>query len=1106
MDPKASLLNRLSDGYLSSLKTWLKGGDTLLVEELWEGAKTLLCALAQVETKKHLVIISSQQHWLEDLFLFLQITPLDFPSWDMLPSENKAPSLDITGERLRVLKEIKEKKNPQVIVTSFQAVLERVISPQTFEKNHLIVKKGDSLPFHELAPVFSSLGYHRKSVAADKGEFALRGGIVDIFPPTSTEPFRIEFEDEQICSVRFYDPISQLSQKKIEEALITPANEMKFLEKEGDSATLFDYLGANTLVVFDDLLALEDHYVQFLQSMEGKLPKSFLSLPEFFENVKNLQKLYFTAAPLEELSEVTLLDKGKINPYSATAAPQKVKFQAFNQDLIASRWRHIFFPLFPTFCPREMTLEDFSSEQFLTTILNFPIDIEFLTTTASEEHNLREKIKALGDVFAAKIRFAQGYLTNGFFLKEPGFALIPSPELSHRYKVHRTKQRTHYHGMAHEVFSLASGEFVVHMQSGIGRFLGIEKRPNHIGVETEFLLLEYAEGAKLYVPMDQARDITKYIGTAEEAPELHTLGSSRWKSMREKTERAIVDYAQDLLELQAERLVREGFVYPPHSALVKQFSEEFPYIETPDQKEAIVKVYDDMMSKRPMDRLVCGDVGYGKTEVAMRAAFKAVVDGGKQVAVLVPTTVLASQHYESFLARMGDFSLKIGLLCRFRTAKEMRETLQETALGTLDILVGTHRIVSEDVAFKDLGLVIIDEEQRFGVKTKEHLKKLKKEVDCLTLSATPIPRTLYLSLVGARDMSLINTPPEDRLPIQSVVAQSSDELLKSTLLRELARDGQAYVVHNRVETIYGMADKIRALLPGARVIIGHGQMHAEELDAVFHTFKSGKADILVATSIIENGIDIPNANTILIDRADRFGMADLYQMRGRVGRWNKKAYCYFLVPNLRDLSGISRKRLSALVESSGYGGGMKIAMRDLEIRGAGNILGMEQSGHITTIGFHLYCKLLKKALNALKKKRSLIFTGNLKIELPYDARLPETYVNETSLRMEIYQRLGDMEEAGAIDALKGELTDRFGPIPVQVEWLFHIAKIRLFAEPRQFSLLRLAKGTLCAVQTFDKKKSIERTFAFPLPKTPEELEVKVIAALKAHFFLPDDSI
>jgi transcription-repair coupling factor (superfamily II helicase) len=649
------------------------------------------------------------------------------------------------------------------------------------------------------------------------------------------------------------------------------------------------------------------------------------------------------------------------------------------------------------------------------------------------------------------------------------------------------------------MLSISPGEAVVHMNSGIGRYIGIERRPNHLGVETEFMVLEYAEGGKLYVPMEQANLISKYIGSSDEKPELHTLGSSRWKRSREKTEAAIVGYASDLLKLQAERVIKGGFAYPEDSEPVKQFAEEFPYVETPDQLLAIEQIKKDMVSKQSMDRLICGDVGYGKTEVAMRAAFKAVIDGHKQVAVLVPTTVLAMQHFETFSERMANYPIKVGVLSRFVKPKEIENTLEGAANGTIDIIIGTHRLVSQDVTFKNLGLVIIDEEQRFGVKAKEHLKQIRKEVDCLTLSATPIPRTLYMSLTGARDLSIINTPPEDRLPIQSVVCTLSEDLIKNALLRELARDGQSYIIHNRVETIFQMADKIRTLVPTARIVVGHGQMSAQELDMVFHTFKSGKADILVATSIIENGIDIPNANTILIDRADRFGLADLYQMRGRVGRWNRKAYCYFLVPNTKELSEISRKRLSALTLSAGHGGGMKIAMHDLEIRGAGNILGTEQSGHVAAIGFQLYCKLLKKTIAALQKKEAPLFYQEVKIEFPYDARLPEDYVNETTLRMEIYQRLGDAENEKEIDELINEVRDRFGPLPPQVEWLHHITRIRLFAARNSFSYLKLTKVVFLAEQTHGKKNKISKKILIQLPKTPQELEHTILATLHANF-------
>lgn len=1090
MDRKALLEQLYNEPQLQQFQEWLKANHSFLLEELWEGAKTFFAALALHATKKNILLLTSNSHFAEDWkWFFPAMEPLEFPSWDMLPGEGGKPPIDVVGERFRLLQKMQE-RGPHMVIASLQAVLEKVVSPKTLESNHLKLNKGMSIPFSEIPAFLESLGYRRESVAAEKGEFALRGGILDIFPVTYPEPYRIEFWEDEIVSLRSYDPNSQLSQKKVEEVLITPAEELKILENREKQGTLLDYLGKETLVIFDDLVALEDKYVLLKQSMAGSFPHTFLTISQFFTLIEDMQKLYYIPSPLKDLSEAHYTKQ------------KELTFSFFDEKLKARLFSHPLYPLFPTFCPREIEIENFRADDFLKTILSFPVTACFLSANDSEEQSVVAKIEGIPTHAEAKKHFLPGYLTSGFFLKEQKIALIPHPELTGRYRLHRTSARSHYHALAHEVFSLTSGEFVVHMQSGIGRYLGIEKRANHLGIETEFLLLEYAEGSKLYVPMEQASQLTKYIGVSEESPSLHTLGSTKWQKLKEKTEQAILDYASDLLELQAERMLKEGFVYPPHSALTNQFNEEFPYTETADQKLAILKVYEDMMSKRPMDRLICGDVGYGKTEVAMRAAIKAVIDGGKQVAVLVPTTVLALQHFENFSARMEGFPLRIEQLSRFRTAKENKKTLDDLNQGLIDIVIGTHRLISSDVAFKNLGLVIIDEEQRFGVKAKEHLKKLKTEVDCLTLSATPIPRTLYLSLVGVRDMSVINTPPSDRLPIQSAVAQYSEELIQGVLLRELARGGQAYVIHNRVETIYGLADKLRQLIPQARLVVGHGQMDGEELDRVFHAFKSGQADILVATSIIENGIDIPNANTILIDRADRFGLADLYQMRGRVGRWNKKAYCYFLVPSVRDLSADARKRLQAISEASGYGGGMKIAMRDLEIRGAGNILNVQQSGHIAEVGFHLYCKLLKKTLHALKNRREILFTGTLKMEFPFDARLPEEYINEASLRMEFYQRLGDAEEESEIEAMDKELTDRFGAYPPAVAWLLSSARLRLFAEPRGFTLLRLLKGTLYAVQKFDKQKRVEKTVAIQPPKTPKELEERLLAALRGNFTLP----
>lgn len=1062
----------------------------LVIEDLWDCPKALLASLAVEKSGKHLVILSGdsrESRLFDDLLYFTGQKPLEFPAWESLPSEEIPPSPDVVGERYNVLRQIQESPSPQIIFTSPQAVLQKLLPPKKLQNLHLVLKTGSEVPFDELPHVLAEMGYHRKAVAADKGEFAVRGGIIDLYPVNSPDPFRIEFWENEIASIRKYDPISQGSVGKVEEIVITPGEELELLAQSEELATLFDYLPQDTLVLFDHLAHLEEKFVA-LKQMAGIQTRTFITLEALLEQIHGHQKLYFIETPLEDISQVRLLDKHLL----------LTEFEAFNHTFQACRWRHPFLPLFASFCPPGHDLEAFSPDDFLLVLSESKeVKAQFVCQNISESNALKERLAQLPSPPSGS--FETGYLSSGFFLPEGEFALIPMTELTHRYKVRRQKQRTHYHTLPVEMLSLTPGEAVVHMNSGIGRYIGIEKRKNHLGVDTEFMLVEYAEGGRLYVPMEQANLISKYIGSGEEKPELHTLGSSRWKKTRERTERAILGYAEDLLKLQAERSMKEGFSYPADGELMQQFEQEFPYEETPDQLLAINSLKGDMCSKRLMDRLVCGDVGYGKTEVAMRAAFKTIVDGGKQVAVLVPTTVLAMQHFDTFSDRMGNYPLKVRVLSRFVKPKEAKLTLEGVADGSIDVLIGTHRIIGGDVTFKNLGLVIIDEEQRFGVRVKEHLKKIRTDVDCLTLSATPIPRTLYMSLIGARELSVINTPPEDRLPIQSVVCTASEELIKNALLRELARDGQAYVIHNRVETIFQMADQIRTLVPSARIVVGHGQMSAQELDVVFHAFKSGKADILIATSIIENGIDIPNANTILIDRADRFGLAELYQMRGRVGRWNRKAYCYFMVPSTRELSELSRKRLSALTQSSGHGGGMKIALHDLEIRGAGNILGTEQSGHVAAIGFQLYCKLLKKTIAALQKKGTPLSYHEVKLEFPYDARLPEEYVNETTLRMEVYQRLGDAETEEEIDLLIEEVRDRFGPLPPQVQWLHRISRIRLFAAQNQFTLLKFTKMVFAAEQMHGKKEKISRKIILQLPKTPEELEEKVIAALKANF-------
>lgn len=1089
----------LNSEKLRMLQHALREGQSVLIEELWNAPKALVAALAQAATGKHVLILTGasleEVRLFQDFAYFTDRPIVDFPAWETLPSENIPPSPDIVGDRYKVLQQLVERREPHIILSNLQACLQKVMLPEKFSGLYLRVKVGESIGFESLISKLAEMGYRRSSVASDKGEFAVRGGIIDVYPVSSPDPFRLEFWGDEIESLRIYDPVGQKSIKSVREIEIMPGQELEFLSS-GKLCTILDYLGDNTIVVFDDLLALEDRYTTLL-SICGKPTGSFSSIEQFLERVEPLQKVYLAQQPIEQLSEMQVLEKVSTGYYSENAPLYTIAFQMFNRDLQAKRWQHPFVTVSDYLIPDAPEDQEITGQeifQALGKLAATSCHLHVLCSTELEETSFHQKIIDAKIILPKHTHFNLGYLSSGLAISDIKLILLPLTEITHRYKIRRQKQRSTYHTVPSEVYDLTPGELVVHLNNGIGRYLGLEKRVNHNGVLSEFFVLEYAENAKLFVPINQAYLISKYIGSSDEIPKMHTIGSSRWKKQKEHTERAIMGYATELLEMYAKREMKGGFSYPSDTSDLQAFEEDFPYVETEDQLQAIAAVKEDMLSNKSMDRLVCGDVGYGKTEVAMRAAFKAVMDGRKQVALLVPTTVLSMQHFDSFIERMANFPINIGVLSRFRTARQIRETLDGVEKGSVDILIGTHRMISADVKFKDLGLVIIDEEQRFGVKAKEHLKKIKTGVDCLTLSATPIPRTLYMSLIGARDMSVISTPPQDRLPITTVIAEAQDVLLKNALLRELSRDGQAFIIHNRVDTIYDMAARVKKLLPQARVVVGHGQMHSDELDSVFHTFKNGQADILIATTIIENGIDIPNANTILIDRADRFGLAELYQMRGRVGRWNRRAYAYFLVPSVKSLPELSRKRLNALVEASGYGGGMKIAMRDLEIRGAGDLLGLDQSGHVSSIGFHLYCKLLKRTIQALQGKIPSVITDT-KLEFPVDARLPEEYVNAINLRMEMYQRLGEAISWEDVDLIWEELKDRFGPPPEPAVWLYHLTRIRVIAALNGYTLVRLDKFSLTTEQHKGKQAEMRKVLIGKY-KTPQELEDRVVSLLK----------
>jgi transcription-repair coupling factor (superfamily II helicase) len=1067
--------------HLKQFEELLLAEPSLLFEGLWDGPKAYLAALLAKKSGKNILIISGegrQDRLLDNLSFFGAESLFDFPAWETLPGEEIAPSSDIVGKRFEVLHRLATEKKSHIVLASMQACFQHVLPPDSLVPFCCSWKKGDEILFHTIAPLLESIGYVKRAIASDKGEFALRGGIIDVFPTCSPDPFRIEFFGDTIEQIRTFDPVGQKSIGKVDSLFISPAREDELLKMEAKPSLLFDYLGKEAIVIFDDLLSLEDRYVR-LKKMEGSTP--------FFEEAFRHRTLFWSKEPIEELSDVLMGKKVGRAFYSGQAAAQPIRFSVMERQVETKRSTHPFVEIGDYFSPGENSAVGKEEIiQGIGRVAGTPAKLELVAASDGEELTLKNLLK--GTPLPADNTVRRGYLTSGFVVPDE-LILLPMPELTRRYKTRREKWRSTYHTPPSEFHEIQKGDVVVHFHQGIGRFLGIEKQINHLKQESEFMVIEYAESGKLFVPLSQSHLVSRYIGSREEMPTFSTLGSGRWQKTKNVTQQAIVGYAEEMLRRNAEREIQGGFQYPVDSAEMEAFELEFPFTETEDQLRAIHDVKRDMCATKAMDRLICGDVGYGKTEVAMRAAYKAVVDGKKQVAVLVPTTVLAQQHAESFAARMANTPVTVASVSRFNTPKENKTVLEKVKNGSVDILIGTHRLLSKDVTFKDLGLIIIDEEQRFGVRAKEALKAFKAGVDCLTMSATPIPRTLYMSLIGAREISTINTPPQDRLPIKTLIAARENQTIQNALLRELSRDGQAFFIHNRIETLFQVGEELQKLLPQARVLCAHGQMDGDEIDTLFHAFKSGKADILVTTTIVENGVDIPNANTILIDRSDTFGLADLYQLRGRVGRWNRPAYAYFLIPPQRELPEIVRKRLYALAESSGYGGGMKIAMRDLEIRGAGDILGTQQSGQVAAIGFHLYCKLLKRTIAALSKKEKPSFTET-KMEFSYNAKLSEEYIPETSLRLEIYHRLGEATTPEEVDAILAELIDRFGPAPSCVYWLYHLTRIRVIATAKQIVSLKFDTHTV-TIETAAGK----RVAALGKVGTPADLEAAVVKAM-----------
>jgi transcription-repair coupling factor (superfamily II helicase) len=861
---------------------------------------------------------------------------------------------------------------------------------------------GDFLPIDRLTSWLLERGMQRAEVVEVPGEFSLRGGIFDVFPTDATDPVRIEFFGDDVESIRPFDAESQRSLDRWESVTLTipPTFDDQSIASFGSA---IEHFPQGTWVALVELADLREEGRHYLSRVDD--PRGLFSVDSAFERLIRFPSVTVSALAADSLEVTAHLRIESVERFSGDLAKVKAELDsaaAGDQVLIAC-------------------------------------------------HNAAE-VERLGEVFGdtvlaqeGRLHRAIGRIRAGFHLIDASTLVIADHELFARADVRRSVTRRRYESRAIDSFlDLNEGDLVVHVNHGIARYRGLQFVDRSSEHAEETLLLEFAEGTKLYVPIAKIDLVQKYVGGGKAAPVLSKIGSSSWEKRKKRVAEAVVDLAQELLDIQAQRASQPGFAYPKDdSHWMAEFEAAFPFEETPDQLTAIDATKRDMAQQKPMDRLICGDVGYGKTEIAIRAAFKAV-DAGKQVAVLVPTTILAEQHHRSFAARMGEFPFNIEVVNRFRPRAEVREVLKRAALGGLDILIGTHRILQKDVAFKDLGLVVIDEEQRFGVEDKEWLKTFRSTVDVLTLSATPIPRTLHMSLLGIRDISNLETPPPDRKAIETRIIRFDKETIRRAIHRELNRDGQIYFVHNRIYDIVSVADKIQSIVPEAKIAIAHGQMGGEALERTMLDFIRRKFDILVATTIIESGLDIPNVNTIFINEADKYGLADLHQLRGRVGRFKHRAYAYLLLESDRPVTPNAVKRLKAIEEFTSLGAGFKIALRDLEIRGAGNILGPEQSGHIESVGYELYCSLLESAVRSLTNQPEKPFY-DCSVELSWRAYLPKDYVPGPRVKIELYRRLARLRSLDHLADFRQELSDRFGALPRPAENLLAEAELRILA-------------------------------------------------------------
>ena len=1017
-----------------------------------------------------------------DLSFFSDKEIFVLPAEDQVFLRYEAKNHDQLIERLKILKALRTNKNC-IVIAPVSAAIKKITPHKNFEHSSFKISLGDDIEPELIKETLVKIGYERMELVDGKGKFSVRGGIIDIFTPDSENPYRIELFDTEVDSIRIFDIDTQRSLENLKSIEVYPAEQM-LLEKDIFNRAA-ERLHKEYTAQVKRLLKKGDDYLEAADHLEKRRDE----LCEYIRNVSNLQLLenylhyfydeteylwdymdngiiaiddpdriceFLDSRSAEIKSDFDIfLERGQVIPKDIELASGKEDFLKIYQqpsvyvltpftkaikgvDALAEV-HHIQSSQMVAFNGRmdvlETELKSFTKKGY---------DITIVASTKERLENLREFAERIG--LTGKIHFAEGNLSAGLDLPKEKICYISDNDIFTGHKSskrHKKKKKT----KSEQIQSFAdmrSGDYVVHENHGIGKFLGIEQLTVQ-GDKKDYLKIKYAGNDMLYVPVEQMDIVQKYIGSDGITPKVNKLSGGEWKATKAKAKAAIAVMAKDLLDLYAKRKMKKGHAFGEDTVWQREFEDAFPYTETDDQLRAVEEIKEDMERPVAMDRLLCGDVGFGKTEVAARALFKCVSEG-KQAAVLVPTTILANQHYYTLKERFEQFPIKVEMLSRFRSEKQQEKIIDDLSKGKVDLIVGTHRLISKDVKYKDLGLLVIDEEQRFGVAHKEKLKQMKENIDVLTLSATPIPRTLNMSLTGIKDMSLIEEAPEERYPVQTYVLEQDDMILKEIITRELDRGGQVFVVYNRVRGINKIADTIRELVPEAKVVVGHGQMNEHALEDVMLSFIDGENNVLVATTIIESGIDISNANTMIIIDADKYGLSQLYQLRGRVGRSNRMAYAYLMYQKDKVLTEVAEKRLKAIKEFTEFGAGFKIAMRDLEIRGAGNLLGSEQSGHMMNIGYELYCKLVDDAIRALQGEIVSENKEEISIELMATANIPNWYIENETLKLQMYKKIANIRTEADADEVIDEFLDRFGDVPRETLNLIRISRIRSLAE------------------------------------------------------------